>query len=127
MAIIGIGTDIVEIARFTPERLSGRFLSKVFTASEREYCLSRQKAAQHLAARFAAKEAAVKALSPISSVVSVFQVEVARLPSGAPTLNLLPGRHGEPRPELPRGTRLHVSLSHADDYATAVVIVESAD
>ena len=62
--IIGTGIDIVEISRIrrAVERHGDRFLKRVFTADEREYCLARRFPEQHLAARFAVKEAALKAL-----------------------------------------------------------------
>jgi holo-[acyl-carrier protein] synthase len=126
MAILAVGTDIVEIARFRSGRLSERFLRAVFTDAERSYCQGAAKPEQHLAVRFAAKEAAAKALSSVAEFVSVCQIEVVRGDKGVPRIVLLQGRHGEPAPATPDGAKLHVSLSHSDHYAVATVILEAA-
>ena len=86
---------------------------EIFTEAERRYCLSRPHPKQHLAARFAAKQAAQRALDrepalPLSSI------EVVRLPGRAPSLRLL-GRREE---------KAWVSLSHSGDYAVALVVIE---
>jgi holo-[acyl-carrier protein] synthase len=127
MPILAIGTDIAEIERFHETRISARFLHSVFTPTELAYCMGRARPEQHLAVRFAAKEAAAKALGAATGFVSVFQIEVVRLNHGAPVLRLIGGRHGEPAPELPPGARLHVSLSHSDRYAVATVILEGSE
>ncbi len=124
MAIVGIGTDIAEIARFAPDRISERFLRSVFTDAERAYCQSRANPAQHYAGRFAAKEAAAKALNSLVPFVSVCQIEVIR-EGQAPCLRLIPGRHGEPIPTIPENCSLHVSISHSGNYAVATAIVSS--
>ena len=125
MAILAVGTDIVEIARFRSDRLSGRFMSAVFTDDERAYCSGCAKPEQHLAVRFAAKEAAAKALSAVTEFVSVCQIEIVRSSKGLPSVRLLTGRHGEPAPQLPQGAAIHVSLSHSDHYAVSIAILES--
>jgi holo-[acyl-carrier protein] synthase len=117
--------DIVEVARFRADRLSRRFQRMVFTEEERAYCDGNAKPEQHLAGRFAAKEAAAKALCGVVEFVSVCQIEVVRGARGAPAIRLLPGRHGEPAPELPSGVKFHVSLSHSEHYAVATVILEA--
>jgi phosphopantetheine--protein transferase-like protein len=114
---IGIGIDIQDIASFgdyaTPD--NARFLSRVFTEDERYYCLGMASPPQHLAARFAAKEAVVKALSPFTSV-AIEQVEVTRHGSGRPAVTLL-------TPES-LDYDIRVSLSHSPSQAVAVAVVE---
>lgn len=112
-----IGTDIEKISRIEKVLAkTPKFAEKVFTALEREYCDSKGRPAQHYAARFCAKEAFAKALSvPLSWQ----EVEVANNSHGTPVLRIT----GETAKLLDkRGVRL--SLSHAGDYAIAVVLVE---
>ena len=85
--IIGSGIDLIEIARIqqSMERFGKRFLDRVFTASEQAYCMRKRNAAESLAARFAAKEAAAKALGTgISQGVNWLEIEVVREPGGRP-------------------------------------------
>ena len=125
MSIFGIGTDIVRIARFLPGSLSERVIVRVFSEGEIEYCRAQAKPEQHFAARFAAKEAAIKALSSGGVALTVTQVEVERTePSGAPRLRLRPGGNRKGVPTMLPGLRLHVSLSHDGDHAIAVVVAE---
>lgn len=120
--IIGVGTDIEQVERFLPGPRAERLLKRLFTAREIAYCEGRARPERHYAARFAAEEAAVKALSQLVPHLTVTQVEVLRDPdTGAPGLRLLP-----PAAMLPATIRLHVSLSHSDAYATAVVVAERA-
>ncbi len=112
-----IGTDIEQISRI--EAALGRtprFATRLFTAGECAYCDERGRPAQHYAARFCAKEAFAKALGvPLSWQ----EVEVVRAPDGPPTLHV----HGTAAALLAdRPVRL--SLSHAGDYAMAVVLIE---
>ena len=103
-----------------------RFRERVFTERERAYCDSRgeQAAAQHYAARFAAKEAAFKALGTgWRGGLSWHQVEVAATEDGAPLLTLS-GRALELFDAL-GATRAHLSLSHTAEHAVAQVIFES--
>ena len=87
--IVGSGTDLVEIARIQQsfERYGKRFLDRIFTPAEQAYCLRKRNAAESLAARFAAKEAAAKALGTgISRGVNWLEIEVVREPGGRPNL-----------------------------------------
>lgn len=101
-----------------------RFRARVFTEAECEYCDARgASSAQHYAARFAAKEAALKALGTgWSGRVSWHDVEVVRGEAGAPALLL----RGEAREIFLRtgATRAHLSLSHTAEHAVAHVILE---
>jgi holo-[acyl-carrier protein] synthase len=123
--IIGTGVDIVDIARFRGvlERLRERFILRVFTDVEQRYCSKRRDPAPHYAARFAAKEALFKALGTgWSRGVTWLDVEVQRERQEAPSMEL----HGEAkRLSAEMGaSRIHLSLSHSDHYAVAMVILE---
>jgi len=125
--IISIGIDLIEIVRVREviER-TPRFRVRVFTEGERLYCDSRGAAAsaQHYAARFAAKEAALKALrTGWSGGISWQDAEVVLQETGAPTL-LLHNRAREIFVES-GATRAHLSLSHTSQHAIAQVIFES--
>jgi len=123
--IVGIGIDIIEVARIREVlQRTPRFRERVFTPAERTYCDSRGAvAAQHYAARFAAKEAALKALQTgWRGGISWQDVEIASHESGAPYLIL----HG-PVLELfnsTAATAAHLSLSHTTEHAIAQVILE---
>ena len=120
--IRGIGVDICPVSRM--ERIlgrhGGRFEARVFTSGERSYCGARAVPSQHYAARFAAKEAALKALGAPPGI-GWQDLEVVK-EGGAPRLCL----HGRAQDTAaPMGIRrVHLSLSHAGDTAIAVVIVE---
>src|ERR1700727_1670112 len=89
--LVGTGIDIIEIDRIQTsiDRFGERFLGRIFTAGEIEYCMRKKKAAESFAARFAAKEAGAKALGTgISRGVSWKEFEVRREASGRPTLHL---------------------------------------
>src|SRR5215469_17074128 len=87
--IVGTGVDITEVARIRAavDRYGDRFLRRVFTPDEVRYCLSKLNAAERLAARFAAKEAGMKAIGTgLRHGVTWQDVEVVRLPGGRPNL-----------------------------------------
>lgn len=118
------GVDLVSVARIAQMRAdhSQRFLERCFTPAEREFSLSRaRRADEHLAARFAAKEAVFKALGTgLDAGLTWTDVEVERLPSGQPVVRLH-GRAVEIAAE--RGIRgWLISLSHTDELAIASVI-----
>ena len=126
MAIAGLGTDIVEIARFEmPSAQQARLAKRVLTASEWLLFTSHNQPARYLAKRFAAKEAAVKALGTgIGRGISWQQLEVSNNDAGAPTLT----GSGEFAHQCEqRGiVSLHLSLSDEQHYAVATVILETA-
>jgi holo-[acyl-carrier protein] synthase len=123
--IVSIGIDIIEVARIREVLLrTPRFKEKVFTWEERQYCESRGVAApQNFAARFAAKEAALKAFQTgWSGGISWHDVEVGSRDNGAPYLIF----HG---PVLELCEKLgvntaHLSISHTNEHAIAEVILE---
>ena len=121
--ILGLGTDLVAIGRVEEvlSRHQERFLDRVFTPAEQADCLARARPAMHLAARLAAKEAAMKALGTGWSLGVRWQdVEVHSGVSAPPTLRLT--GVAKERADA-RGIRqAMVSLSHDGDYAIAVVV-----
>lgn len=125
--VISCGVDICEtekIARMVAEH--GRhFLEKTFTAEELAYSLGRPREAEHLAGRFAAKEAALKALGTgWAAGLSWQDISVSILPSGEPRLTLT-GRAEEVARE--KGIKnIHISLSHCHHYAIAMVVADGA-
>ncbi len=117
MAIIGIGTDIIEIKRIKQlHEKSSRFSLKVFSESELDYCLSKKEYAQHLAVRFAAKEAVAKALG---KSFSWQDVEIGNDDLGKPVVVL----KGEAKIAA-KNFKVLLSMSHSRDYACAVAVVE---
>ncbi|HEV7474810.1 MAG TPA: holo-ACP synthase [Pyrinomonadaceae bacterium] len=123
--IISIGIDIIEVARISEVlQRTPRFVERVFTAAEREYCDSRGAvAAQHYAARFAAKEAMLKALQTgWRGGIGWQDVEVAARESGAPYL-IFDGMVRELF-EKSGATAAHLSMSHTSEHAIAQVVLE---
>jgi len=124
--ILGTGLDLVEVARIAGlvERHGERFLQRVFTQAELDYCLPRAAREAHLAGRFAAKEAVFKALGTgWSETVSWKQVEVLAGESGAPEARLSGG--AAERLAALGGKRVHVSITHDGRMAAASAIIES--
>lgn len=115
--ILGIGNDIIEIARIQTaiDRYQGRFLDRVFTSQEQAYCQSKKEAARHFAGRFAAKEAVVKALGTgFSQGLTWLDVEILNDEAGKPHVYLsFP---------LKQGASIMISISHCKEYATAVAV-----
>lgn len=118
MKVVGTGVDLVEVPRFkrSVKRWGNRFLERLFTPNELAYAKNHKEMVQHLAVRFAAKEAVVKALgAPKGLGLEWKDVEITHAASGQPKVIL-------------RGTmrrwqkfQLHISLSHTKEYAVATV------
>jgi holo-[acyl-carrier protein] synthase len=124
--ILGSGIDLVEVERIqhSVERYGARFLDRIFTAAEQAYCLRKRTAAESLAARFAAKEAAAKALGTgISRGVNWLEIEVVREPGGRPGVAF----HGNAARIASRMGVAHaaLSLTHTATLAMASVVLES--
>jgi holo-[acyl-carrier protein] synthase len=123
--ILGFGMDVVEIARISrilegPAARVERFLARCFTAAERAYCDGRRDRAGRYAARFAAKEAAVKALGAPPGLAWT-DLEVAR-GDGAPSLRFAgAARAAADRLEV---ARVHLTMTHDAGIAGAAVILE---
>ena len=125
--ILGIGVDIIEVARIRAAldnaRTGARFQARVFTEQEAAYCRRRHNAAESFAARFAAKEATMKALGRgFGQGIAWREIEVAR-GDGAPAVRLSGGAQAYAKELGIR--RIHLSLSHTADLAIAYVIAES--
>jgi holo-[acyl-carrier protein] synthase len=114
--IHGIGIDTIEISRFkrAMDRWGAKFNSRLFTASELAYCLGQRSPERHLSARFAAKVSFFKALG---RPVSFTDVEVARDPSGAPSIV---------SSAIEKGMSVSVSISHDGDLSIAETVIERA-
>ena len=123
--IIGIGVDVVDVGRVRKslDRFGARFADKVLSEVERErFGRSRDRAAW-LAKRFAAKEAAAKALGTgMRAGVHFSQITVARKASGAPFIELS-GAAAERAAAIGAG-KMHVSISDEKDYAVAFAVLE---
>ena len=123
--IIGVGIDVVETSRIARAlaRYGDRFEARVFTRRELLACGGRVDRIQSLAARFAGKEACLKALGTgWVKGLSLKHVEILKGDSGSPEIQLSGGAAERARE---RGVaRLHVSLSHEREYAAAVVVLE---
>src|SRR5215510_4976588 len=123
--ILGTGVDITEVPRIRHalERYGERFLKRVFTAEEIRYCSGKLNAAERLAARFAAKEAGMKAIGTgLRGGVTWKDMEVVRRPGQRPQLQYS-GRAAEIAAAL-GCKRVHLSLSHTAEQAIAHVILE---
>ena len=122
--IVGVGSDVVEVARMRRElgRPGRGFRDAVFTAAEIAYCDGKRYPARHFAARFAAKEACLKALGTGLRGNSWREVEVANGPDGEPRLVL----RGNVKRSAGRRRvkRALVSLSHTERVAMAFVVLE---
>lgn len=124
--ILGTGVDIAEVSRVreTIERFGDRFLRRIYTEGEVSYCERRARRFESYAARFAAKEAGMKALGTgWSRGVRWRDIEVVRPKGQRPTIQF----HGEAAAVAARlGTRnIALSLTHTSDEALAHVILES--
>src|SRR5207302_8462996 len=126
MAIVGTGVDSCEVDRVggAIERVGQRFLKRVFTEDERAYCESKRNRIERYAARFAAKEAAMKAIGTgLRRGVSWQDFEVSREPGGRPTL-IISGKAADFATKLGM-KRAALSITHTKEQAMAQVILES--
>jgi holo-[acyl-carrier protein] synthase len=121
--VIGVGTDLVEVARFRQAlRRTPGLRTRCFTEAERAYAERRSDPVERLAARFAAKEAVMKALGVGLGACGFTDIEVVRAESGQPAVRL----HGTAAAlAAERGvTSWHLSLTHTDTAAHALVVAE---
>jgi holo-[acyl-carrier protein] synthase len=124
--IVGTGIDLAEVPRIEASiaRFGDRFLRRIFTDAEIRYCDSKANRVERFAARFAAKEAAMKAIGTgWSHGVTWRDIEVCRQPGGRPTIAF----HGKAAEFAARLGAAHIALSltHSKEYAIAQVILES--
>jgi holo-[acyl-carrier protein] synthase len=118
----GIGIDIIEIERIKQsiETFGDRFLNKIFTKTEIDYCAVRKNKYQHFAARFAAKEAVYKALSSgKNSGFNWKDIEIYNEFNGMPSVKL----YGELSGLVGNGKALKVTMSHSHHYVTCFAIL----
>ena len=116
MSCVGVGVDIELIERFvlTPEFRKKSFLKNIFTARELAYCLSKAKPAEHLAARFAAKEAITKALLSFGQKYRNFKtLEIWNTKTGIPRVRMFDSPNISAK----------ISLAHCKDKAIAFAVV----
>lgn len=114
----GIGVDIENITKFNKKKLPPHspFLHKVFTKKELDYCFSKKNFPQHLAARYAGKEAVVKALNGLCEArLEYRQIEILNDERGAPVVKIT-------NPSC-RNLQVFLSLSHCDDKALAFAVI----
>jgi holo-[acyl-carrier protein] synthase len=124
--IIGIGTDIIEVARIRTsfEKFGDRFLSRILRPDEIAYCLSHKDPGPFLAARFAAKEAISKAFGTgIGAQLSWQDMEIKRRESGEPFVVL--HEKGVVLMKERGAARLLITLSHTSQHATAFAVLEA--
>lgn len=124
-SVVGVGIDIVDVARIQ-KLLSNHeesFLERTFTQAEIDYCKKFTNQAQHFAARFAAKEAMVKALGTgFVGNITLKSVSVENLPNtSAPTAVL--DNFAKQRMKELGATKMLISLTHLKDYAQAIAIL----
>lgn len=123
--IVAVGVDMIELARIQRllEHGSDRFLQRVFTAGERDYCLSRHRPVESLAARFCAKEAVMKCLGTgWAQGVGFQQIEVLRSRDGAVAVGL--HAVAAARAAAAGIRSVHLSLSHTEHHAIAFAVAE---
>lgn len=125
MAILGVGTDIVECLRIAQmiERHGELFIGRVYTGHEIDYCRARKAATQHYAGRWAAKEAVLKALGTgWRRGISWRDIEVRNDSSGAPNIVLRAGARDVF--EKAGIVKMHITISHCRSHAVAYAIAE---
>jgi holo-[acyl-carrier protein] synthase len=123
--IVGVGADLARVSRVRElsARFGDRFVARVFTDAERKYCERRREPFASLTARFAAKEAVMKALAAgWGSGVRFKDIEVVLSEAGAPRIELSGG--ARKRAEELGIVRLHLSLAHEGDFALAQAVAE---
>ena len=120
--IFGIGIDIIEIERIKQsiEKFNDRFLNKIYTQTELDYCQSKKNKYQHYAARFAAKEAIAKALATgWSKGFRWKDIEIFNEKSGMPNVTL----QGNLKSFLGDDKLLKITMSHSEHYVTCFAII----
>jgi holo-[acyl-carrier protein] synthase len=110
---MNIGIDIEEVKRFDKYVSNKKLLNKIFSREEIKYCLSKKNVSQHLAVRFAAKEAVWKALSLKYKNLIVSDISIVNLSNGKPVIFIKNKKY----------KKVDVSLSHTKNYAAAAAVV----
>lgn len=121
--IIGVGTDIIEISRIEQAVVKGKaFYNKIYTRKERDYYEEKQKKIETLAGLFSAKEAVSKALGTGFSGFGPEDIEIVPNYQGKPEVTLYAG--AKKLAEQLGVTKVHISISHCQSYATSFVVIE---
>jgi holo-[acyl-carrier protein] synthase len=118
--IVGIGNDILEIQRIQEsiEKLGHRFLDRLFTKKEQEYCNQFERSVPHFAGRFSAKEAIAKALGTgFGAKLSWLDIEILNDSSGRPFVQC-----SEAMNQQFNHPQIFISISHCRNYATAFAV-----
>ena len=120
-----LGIDICSVnrIRLAIERGGGRFLNRVFTKKEQAYCGSKRNRYENYAARFAAKEAVIKAKKGGPGRYAFRDIEVIRGAKGEPSIYISP--EARKKFGIPRGARFELSLTHEREFAVACVAMFS--
>ena len=114
--IVGLGTDIVSVSRIELVLMHESRLGNIFTEAEQEYCNTKFRSQGYYAGHWAAKEAYIKAHGEME--LRPHHIEVTHEESGKPKIVISPDAPGI------HDCAINVSISHENDYATAVVILE---
>lgn len=116
--MMSIGVDIEDISRFKDK--SKAFLDRIYTENEQAYCLSKALPAKHLAVRFCAKEAVIKALTPHGIKIAEYnKIEIVHGENQCPQVKLLK--------KIDKKLKFEISLSHDKTKAIAFVTVQEAE
>ncbi len=125
MSIIGIGNDLVKVSRIEKliKRYDRRFLERIFTEAEIRYAVGKARPALHFAARFAAKEAFVKALgSGLRQGINWPDIEIINDDFGKPLLKL--HNHARSASQKLKNPTSWLTISHEQEFALAFVVLE---
>ncbi len=120
--VLGLGSDIIEVQRIESSiaRHGQRFLDRIFTKNEQQYCLQHRDSARHFAGRFAVKESIVKAFGlGIGETISWLDIEINNDPKGKPYPSFSPRVQSHFDHPV-----VHITISHCKEYAMAVAIWE---
>ncbi|HEB01951.1 MAG TPA: holo-[acyl-carrier-protein] synthase [Nitrospirae bacterium] len=122
--ILGVGVDIVSNLRIEEAvQTFDAFLERIYTPEEIKYCYKRAKPFPSLAARFAAKEAMIKAI-PSRETIPMTEIEVVVEDNGQPSIH--PGKTLKEELDKAGATAIHLSISHEKTYSVAYVVIEKA-
>ena len=113
-SIVSVGVDCEEISRFG--KLGREAIGKIFTKNEIDYCSKKADPSQHLAARFAGKEAVIKCFGAIGKKIPFSQIEIIKYGNNAPAAGILD--------ENLRGYDVMLSLSHSGNMAIAFAVLK---
>ncbi|TVR49435.1 MAG: holo-[acyl-carrier-protein] synthase [Puniceicoccaceae bacterium] len=123
-AVLGLGLDLIEVERIRGvwDRQGDRFLNRIFTREELDYCLGMKHPHKHLAARFAAKEAVSKAFGTgIGGAFGWTSASIYHAPGGRPLVRL--DERGADLLRRLGGRSVLLSLSHTEGHAAAVAVI----